>query len=371
MPRIGFILEAFYGDSIGGAERQVQLLARALQEHGWETYYICQRPIEKPRREIIGNMEVVALPPRKRRLAWLNYSALRRAMISCEAQIFYQRVRHPYTGLGTRIAHQLGKPFIFAAASIADVTRRQDLRSAHSAGTPIDKLLHPVNRYLEDWGMLHADHLILQTEDQLRLLKENYQRSGTVIPNHIVVKNDPLPASSTQKTVVWVSNIKPFKRPELFITLVRHCSDLEVDFVMIGSCPQADVLEMINTAQRTLPRFRYLGARSPEETEDVISRASLLVNTSEFEGFPNAFQQAWAHGVPTLSLGVDPDGVIKLRGMGAAVNTITDLENELRKLVTDEPERQRIGKRAIEYARQAYDLKILLPRYIDLLNQLL
>jgi len=41
-----------------------------------------------------------------------------------------------------------------------------------------------------------------------------------------------------------------------------------------------------------------------------------VINTSNFEGFPNIFLEAWATGVPVISLNVDPGNVIKKRRLG-------------------------------------------------------
>jgi hypothetical protein len=92
-----------YGDAIGGAERQVQMLAEVLRM-GWRTIYIAERAADKPHRETVNGMQVLALPPRKKRMTTLNCGALMSAMRESSADLFYQRIRHPYTGLTGQIA---------------------------------------------------------------------------------------------------------------------------------------------------------------------------------------------------------------------------------------------------------------------------
>lgn len=371
MPTIAFILETFYGDHIGGAERQVQMIAEALRASSWRTVYICQRSVEKPARESVSGMDVIALPPRKRRSAWLNYRALRQAMIQSEADIFYQRVRHPYTGLAVEIARRLRTPIVFAAASKADVYRRRDLRWSSHAGNPLDELLHPLNRWFEDRGIARADAVILQTEEQLELLRSQYRREGVVIPNHIVISNASPAKKNAPPEVLWISNIKPFKRPELFLDLAKRCVDLPVRFVMIGGCASLNLLKEIKAAEEALANVMYLGPLNPKEAEKRIAGATLLVNTSEFEGFPNAFQQAWANGVPTFSLGVDPDGVITRKGLGGCFATIEELENGVRRILSDDKNLKVIASQARDFARSVYDLEKILPRYLTLFKKLL
>lgn len=371
MPAIAFILESFYGDHIGGSERQVQMLGEALRNHGWRTFYICERTLDKPRFENFQGIEALALPVRKKRSTWLNYRALKTAMIESQADLFYQRVRHPYSGMVEKIARKLKKPFVWAAASTADVIRNKDLRQASYSFSLLTALMHPLNRYMEDKGILKADAVVLQAKEQLRLLQEEYHRDGVVIPNHIVVRDHPAVEKANPPEVLWLSNIKPFKQPEIFIDLAERCSDLEARFVMAGACPDAVMLGRIRQAEQRLQHFSYVGPLDPAVSEKRIAAASVLVNTSLFEGFPNAFQQAWSNGVPTLSLNVDPDGVIAREGLGSCTGTVEKLEDELRLVLADSEKRRSIGDRAKTFACRTYDLSRILPQYLSLFEGLL
>jgi glycosyltransferase involved in cell wall biosynthesis len=371
MPTIAFIMQTFYGDQIGGAERQVQMLAAALREQGWKTAYLSERPAGKPAQENVQGMEVWALPPRKKRWAYLNSGALTAAARESGADLLYQRVRHPYTGLAMRTAAALKKPFVWAAASTADVVRRQDLRAASGRQAPLDRLMHSWLRRSEDRGILKADAIILQTEEQRRLLLENYGREGVVIPNHIAVAAGPDLPRRVPPEVLWVSNIKSFKRPELFVDLARRCVDLSANFIMVGACLSTPMREEISQAQNELSNFTWVGPLEPSLAEERIAAATVLVNTSSFEGFPNAFQQAWYHGVPTLCLEADPDDVIVRERLGNRSVTMERLEADLRQLLGDDRYRDEIADRARTFARRNYDLANLLPVYISLFEGLI
>jgi len=108
---------------------------------------------------------------------------------------------------------------------------------------------------------------------------------------------------------------------------------------------QEEFLRSIAEAERELSNFSYIGPLKPSEAEKRIASAALLVNTSEFEGFPNVLQQAWAKGVPTLCLGIDPDGIIEREGLGVNAKSVDELEAALRRLLSDDEQRESIGER--------------------------
>ncbi len=371
MPAIAFIMQTFYGDHIGGAERQVQILGQGFRDCGWKTSYICERESGKPRFEIVEGMQIFALPERKKRATWRNYSKLKAAISESKADVLYQRVRHPYTGLSALAARTLKKPWVWAAASTADVIRRKDLRLSSYAFSFRDAFFHPMIRRLEDYGVLHADAVVLQTSEQKKLLFENYLREGIVIPNHIVFSEEFSISRRNPPEILWISNIKPFKRPELFLRLARDCVDIAANFVMIGDCPDREILAKIKRAESELRNFQYLGPLKPDQAQQRIASAALLVNTSLFEGFPNAFQQAWLYGVPTLSLGVDPDGVIAREGIGFCNPSYEELLGKLRHLIVHPDEIARMGTRSSEFARKEYDFSGLFPRYRAIFEKLM
>ena len=66
----------------------------------------------------------------------------------------------------------------------------------------------------------------------------------------------------------------------------------------------------------TLPNLELLPGRPREQLLEETRRAAAIVSTSAVEGMPNTFLEAWARGVPVLSLNVDPDDRISEHDIG-------------------------------------------------------
>ena len=102
----------------------------------------------------------------------------------------------------------------------------------------------------------------------------------------------------------------------------------------------------------TSRRKRRVAATSPSTAPSRIatsgafySRARVLVNTSDIEGFPNTYLQAWASGTPVVAF-FDPDGVIAREGLGATVRTADEMCEAVRRLTSDESAWKRHGNAA-------------------------
>ena len=80
--------------------------------------------------------------------------------------------------------------------------------------------------------------------------------------------------------------------------------------------------EKIVESLQALPNVQYRGQVAPDEAIRVISDAAFFLSTSDEEGFPNTFLQAWAAGTPVISLRIDPDQVIERYALGRVSCTV-------------------------------------------------
>jgi glycosyltransferase involved in cell wall biosynthesis len=98
-------------------------------------------------------------------------------------------------------------------------------------------------------------------------------------------------------------------------------------------------------------------------TNKLFDRARLFVNTSEIEGFPNTFLQAWVRGVPVVSF-FDPDGVIQREGLGYAVTSLDEMARTAHRLTTDSQAWLEVSERCRAYVARRYGEDQILAPYL-------
>lgn len=116
-----------------------------------------------------------------------------------------------------------------------------------------------------------------------------------------------------EKVILWVGNTRKLKRPQWVFEIAK--SFPHEKFIIIGGNADSDVFyECIEKANKTA-NVDFLGALPFFEANQWFSKAKILLCTSEYEGFPNTFLQAWSNNVPVLST-VDASDIIKKRKLG-------------------------------------------------------
>ena len=92
--------------------------------------------------------------------------------------------------------------------------------------------------------------------------------------------------------------------------------------------------------------------KSKRTAHEVIANAALLLSTSDAEGFPNTFVQAWSSGTPVISLEVDPDHIIERAGLGALSGTVQGAIADIEKFLASTSLRDQIARRARKFIVQ-------------------
>lgn len=261
------------------------------------------------------------------------------------------------------------------SAELAYYCREKGKKSVLLAGSDIDfdpgigtddsyQTPSGASGFLMRYAIYNMDAFILQTERQRSLLQEYFQREGIVIRNPMDVEQKFPPAESSAM-ILWVGKSDGIKRPELALELAEIYSQYAFTLVMSFSSGQIhdDVLGRANG----MPNVTILPYIPYDQVEEYYANAGLLINTSLFEGFPNAFLQAAKYGVPILSLNVDPGGMLTEHGCGRCCNgDFEAMKSSLVEMMEGDV-RSRVGANGLEFVRKYHDKTVIAGQFEEAL----
>lgn len=224
----------------------------------------------------------------------------------------------------------------------------------------------PRDRWLALRGLRWADTIVAQTRKQADAIREHHERDAVVVPNiwpHAIEMAD----EADDPYALWVSNIRPEKRPEMLIEIARELP--EIRFVMIGGSVDGyrELYDTIREDAELLSNVDFRGYVPFEETQPWFTGARLLVNTSAVEGFPNTYLQAWAAGKPVVA-SFDPDAILAEQGIGRVFGDTMEGIVTLRSLWFDREKREDMGSRAASYMSRVHGTTQVMSRARELLG---
>ncbi len=303
----------------GGAELQQLLMGRELARRGYPVSYVTLDHGQGSVEDLDGLRAYAAFRPNDGipgfRFFYPRLGGVLSAMRAANADIYYVRCAHYMLALVVWLTKRLGRRTVFCGANDPDfdpvaLRRRLSLR----------------DRTMYQWGLRRCDAIVVQNRAQQALLEHNYGRTACLIHNGLTAREQSAPSGND---ILWIARFKPFKRPELFLELARRLPHER--FVMIGGSSKAESawFDQLATQASGLSNVEFLGFQTLSRVEKRLDQAKLLVNTSEHEGFPNTFLQAWSRGIPVLSF-VDPDNLIKQERLGWAVENLDQMVQVIR-----------------------------------------
>lgn len=346
----------FSSGHIGGAEVQQAQIAKALVAHGVEVTAICL-DYGQPDADVCCGVTVYkayrpgdGLPVL--RFVYPNLVSIYKALARADADVYYVRNASFLTAVVNHYCRRNGRRWVFAGAHDTDFMPGRELISNWR------------DRWLYRRGIVHADRVVVQSGAQAELLRQNYALEATVIRNFI--DGGALdPDNDGRPLVLWVATLREWKRPELLLEIARQLPEYE--FVMIGGADASNrgLYGKVAESAGSLPNLRFLGFRGFAETESWFDRATVFVNTSEHEGFPNTFLQAWRRGVPVVTF-FDPDRLVETHGLGRRVDSVTGAVEAIRSLATMTCERARMIQ---DYFTENHSGRVL-DQYVSLFTSL-
>ena len=184
------------------------------------------------------------------------------------------------------------------------------------------------NFYL--WSTSQASLVIAQSIDQSKIYKKTFGIKPEIVYNaQFPIKTD-MQKSYSKIKVLWIGKI--FKNPEKFIDLSEAMKLNDIfEFIMVGML-SLDQKKSISERQKNNVNIKYLGQLPREKVYYELENAHVLINTSDSEGFPNTFIEAWQRGVIIISDKINPDNILIRYRIGFICETIVEMKEKLTEL---------------------------------------
>jgi glycosyltransferase involved in cell wall biosynthesis len=277
-----------------------------------------------------------------------RWSGLWSALERADAELYYTSCAGMHVGLLAMFCRRHGKRFVFRCASDADCDPKRLL------------VRYRRDRWLYEFGLRRAGAILAQSETQKQMLARHYKLPGQVAGMFV---ERAQPAARRDIDILWVSNIRRVKRPDRVLDLAAGL--LRSHFHMVGGpLPGEEPLyrETVAAARSRL-NVTFHGRLAYHDAAALYDRARVFLNTSDVEGFPNSYLQAWMRGVPVVTR-LDPDGVIEREGLGAVARSTSGLEIALRRLLGESHVWRAASERCLAYmAREHGEERVLAPYF--------
>lgn len=348
---------------IGGEEVQHTLLARALSVRGVEASMVVldygQRDGEswngvtthKTYTSTEGFPGLRFFHPR-----WTGmWSAMGRA----NADVYYISCAGFRVGMAAMFAKWNRRKTIFRIASDSDCEPERLLIEQN----------YRRDRLLYEFGLNRMDAILAQSEHQRAAMQRNYHLNSTIAPMLVDHPRTVLEVDQRSIPVLWVSNIRQLKRPDILLELAGLLPTTVMHMIGGPIVGATDLYEMIKTGATARENVRFHGQIPYHDVNDYFGAARVFVNTSDIEGFPNSYLQAWARGTPVVAF-FDPDRIIAREGLGFAVKDIGEMREAVHTLVSDRDRWRAVSARCLDFMRREYsDDKCIAP-YLDVMGRL-
>lgn len=303
------------GAKVAGLTVQMMLWAKTFSENGWDTFTFSITDSK-----VIDNLNFLRYPKVKRFsiLSDIFYSLFFICKEKADLIVFRGASRNLY--FVSLFAKLTNTKVVFMGASDVNFVKGKDKVSGKS-----------YNSKLYRKGLCRVSKIVVQNNAQLKSLNEYYGKQALIIPN---IWNDFVEDNGDKKSILWVANFRKLKRPEWFINLSKKFPD--ETFIMAGYPLDKNVYKDAIEKGKDIENLNILGPVSFNKSQQLFSKAKLLICTSEFEGFPNTFLQAWANDIPVIST-VNPSGLLTDSNLGIFVKSENELSEEF-KIINNNPE---------------------------------
>jgi glycosyltransferase involved in cell wall biosynthesis len=306
--------------------------------------------------EIIDGVKVIKLCRQDAgmkglRFFWPKWTSLVTGLKRADADIYYQNCAECVTGQVAFWCRGHNRKFVFSAA--------HDLQCA--ADLPY-KLRE---RILYRWGLRHADTVIVQSRKQQEMIQTNHGRDSVVLPM-------PCPGPTEEdyrdcerkrdgsQGVLWIGRVCKMKRPDRLLDLAEICPDLHFD--LVGPEEGTEYSRDVHRRAKAIANVTVHGPASRDRVPEFYKKAKVLCCTSDTEGFPNTFLEAWSYGLPIVST-FDPDHLIVDNELGIVAHDVAGLAAGVWSVHESSARWRGMSLRARQFYLKNYTVDAVMPQF--------
>ena len=354
---------------MGGADRQILYLARALLEHNYEVRLVSMTPLEEMGRQALAQgLPITSLDMTRGRADWQAFQRLVRLLREWQPHLLTSFMYHANM-LGRLAGKWTGVPLIVTS-----------IRSERTGNASRDWLMR-VSNWMDHCSTTNSQE-VANSLRQRGLLSAGKLR---VIPNGVDVAALTAPAGEgsrirrelgiTPTEFVWlaVGRLLPQKDYATLLEAFQPLAPAPARLLIAGRGPLLDELQ--ERAQRLgiASQVSFLGVR--EDIAALLAAADGFVLSSAWEGMPNVVMEALAAARPVVATRVG--GVPELVETGKSGVLVqprdpTALSQAMGQLMTLPVEQRRqMGLSGRNHVAAHFGLEAMADRWMTLYRQLL
>jgi len=342
---------------VGGVEQQTTMCARWLAARGHDVSLITWDE-GGPDGEIIDGVRVLKMRRREAGARGLRFfqrwRSLNAALERANADVYYQNCGDYVTGQVAAWCVRHKRRFVYSVASDPDCDRR------------LPKLPLLRERVLYRYGLTRAHAIVTQTEKQRTMLNNNFALNAVVLPmpcpplrgamSPLWAKREP----PSEPRILWIGRISPEKRFDVLLDVAKRMPVVHFDVAGKPDDDDGDARKLLRRAAG-LRNVHVHGLVSRNRLPDLYTAATAVLCTSDYEGFPNTFLEAWSFGTPVVST-QDPDGLLMSRNLGLQVSGLDGIVEGVRTLIWSHERWLQCSAAAFDYVMSRHQPDVALEQ---------
>ena len=354
---------------MGGADRQILYLARALLANQFEVRLVSMTPLQEMGRQALSEgLPVTSLEMQPGQADWASFQRFLTVLQDWRPHLLTSFMYHANL-LGRLAGKRAGVPLIVTS-----------IRSEQNGSAARDWLMRLTN-WMDDCCTTNSEE-VAEALRKRWLLPRNKAR---VIPNGVDTVALSSAASDRERIrreldvssgeFLWlaVGRLWAQKDYPTLLNAFRPLAELQGRLAIAGRGPLLDELQQQSEQLGISSKVSFLGVR--HDIPALLSAADGFVLSSAWEGMPNVVMEAMAAGVPVVATRVG--GVPELvepgkSGFLGPAGDAAALSEAMRRLMLLPREQQKLmGAHGREHIASRYGLSAMADRWIGLFEELL